>query len=152
MSDSEKKGIFWLVLMFISQQTLIIKPASIGFIDGMLYSWATKSSLGAGYNQLSSSLQLFFVAFIASFFFFEKNREKIFFSMIALTFLKYIIEIIIGYKMFEKSSEFEIKMWAIIMFWVSSFYVFDIFIKKNINNKVEKEVPNEQSEASSDKL
>lgn len=148
MSNSVKtKGIIWLVVMFASQSLLIIKPSAIGFIDGIIFSFAYKSSLGEGYSQFSSALQLYFFAFVVSIFFFEKNKTKLFIGLIALNILKWLIDIFLSQKVFESVYKIEIKLWVIILFITSAFYVFNIFIK---NNEAKIDLPHKQNEESNE--
>lgn len=77
-------GGFGLVLMYLFSSMLVIKPESIGFVDGIIFSWAVKGSIGEGYTELAKTLSLVFVAFVLSFFFYPKNLNKIFYGIVFL--------------------------------------------------------------------
>lgn len=107
-----------LVLMYLFSQMLVIKPKSIGFVDGIMFSWAIKSTIGEGYTNLTSTLSLCFVAFVLSFFFYQKNRNKIFGGIIFLTIIKWAVDIYYVARLLEGNAE--VKIWAIVAFFAST--------------------------------
>lgn len=119
-----------LVLMYFFSQMLVIKPESIDFVDGIIFSWVVKSSIGVGYTEFTKGLSLFFVAFVLSFFIFQKNRNKIFYGIIFLTIVKWAVEIFYVAGLLQ--GNVEVKVWAIVVFFVGTFIVYSNLIANTV--------------------
>lgn len=131
----EKKGSIvlggvGLVLMYLFSQMLVIKPESIGFVDGIIFSWAVKSSIGARYTEFANTLSLSFVAFVLSFFIFQKNRNKIFYGIVFLTIVKWAVEIFYVARLLE--GNVEVKVWAIVVFFVGTLIAYGNLIATTV--------------------
>ena len=114
-------GGFGILLMFIFSKMLVAKPQSIGFFDGILFSWAYSSSINSRI-EFSYYLLLLFLALISSFFIFEKNRNKIFYCIIVITLMKWIVDIFIISNMTD--GKYEIKLWAIFAFFIGTYLTY----------------------------
>lgn len=116
------QGGLGILLMFMFSKMLVVKPETVGFIDGIIFSWAFKASVGQEYNDFVQYLSIFFVAFILSFFVFEKNRNKIFYCIIVLTIMKWIFEIFYFSRILDDG--FEIKLWAMFVFFIGCYLTY----------------------------
>jgi len=112
--------------MFIFSRTLVIKPESAGFIEGIIFSWAVKDSIGDGYTQLTQGLSMFFIAFVLSFWIFQKNRKKIFYGIVVLTMIKWAVDVL--YVGTLLNDNVDIKIWVMFAYFIGMYIVHRSFI------------------------
>lgn len=98
----------------------------MGFFNGLIFSWVyVQQTNGSG--GLSGILVAVFGAFILSFFMFQKNRMKLFYTLIALSIFKWIFDIMYMNRLFNV--EYEIKLWAVFLFFWGVYLTYKNLLK-----------------------
>lgn len=111
--------------MLMFSTTLIVKPKSLGFIEGILFSIAYNKQMAISAAFVPIILT-YFAAFVLSFYVFKKNRAKIFYAIIFFAIFKWIVDIIHMHAFLN--GEFEIKSWAIVAFFLGAYLTKTTFV------------------------
>lgn len=109
-------------MMFAATTMLLSKPKSIGFIDGIIFSFAFKGSMGDKYSQFTTILTIFFVAFVVTLLFFQHRSRKIFWCIIPLTLLKWVVDYGIVTRLTESKPEFNV--YGVVIFILGAFMTY----------------------------
>lgn len=119
-----------ILLMFILLQMLVIKPESICFIDGIIFSWASKGSMGEGDGEFVRFLLICFGAFVLSFYILKKKRNRVSCRKVVLAIVKWLAEVFSISRLLRGG--FDIKLWAMIVFSIGTYMVYSSFISNRM--------------------
>lgn len=122
------QGRFGLALMLIFSTTLVVKPKSIGFVEGILFSMSYNRTMAIS-AAFVPIIITYFAAFILSFYAFKKNRTKIFYCIIFFTIFKWVVDIFSISTILNLG--FEVKLWAIFAFFVGAYLTKTAFVASN---------------------